>query len=238
MQGRLAMMQALLIEVCALATVTSAQDLVELHRVFKPLAMLLAIACVADRMSVFTSGDRFAQLLVAGLALSLAGDCFLMFPGYFIPGLVAFLLAHICYIALFKRGMQWFPDKRALMITLGLGAAMYAFLFNGLNPVLKIAVAAYVIVIALMAAQAIGRAVMLRDRASIAVAVGAAFFMVSDSLLATNKFAFAFPMAQFLVLATYYVAQVLIACNSTPVAQGTNREAAPASVMDAGSSPA
>ncbi|MDP3618777.1 MAG: lysoplasmalogenase family protein [Ramlibacter sp.] len=224
MQGRVTIMQALLIEACALATVTSAQGLVEWHRLFKPLAMLLAIACVADRMSLRKSGDRFAQLLVAGLAFSLAGDCFLMFPGYFIPGLVAFLVAHLCYIALFKRGLPWFPDKRALLMTLGLGGAMYAYLFNGLSPVLKIAVAAYVVVIALMAAQAIGRAIVLRDNASIAVAVGASFFMVSDSLLAINKFAFAFPMAQFFVLATYYAAQVLIAFNSTPAAKVALRE--------------
>ena len=93
---------------------------------------------------------------------------------------------------------------------------MYAFLFRGLTPVLKIAVAAYVVVIALMAAQAIGRATVLRDRASIAVAVGAVFFMVSDSLLAINKFALPLPMAQFWVLATYYVAQLLIAAQARP----------------------
>ena len=68
---------------------------------------------------------------------------------------------------------------------------MYAFLFDSLGPVLKVAVGAYVVVIALMAAQAIGRATLLRDRAAVAVAVGAGFFMLSDSLLATNKFAFA-----------------------------------------------
>ena len=47
-----------------------------------------------------------------------------------------------------------------------------------------------------------------------AVAIGAGCFMLSDSLLATNKFAFAVPMAQFWVLATYYVAQILIARNA------------------------
>jgi uncharacterized membrane protein YhhN len=88
---------------------------------------------------------------------------------------------------------------------------MYAFLFNSLGPVLKVAVGAYVVVIALMAAQAIGRATVLRDRAAVAVAIGAGFFMLSDSLLATNKFAFALPMAQLWVLASYYVAQILIA---------------------------
>ena len=91
---------------------------------------------------------------------------------------------------------------------------MYAFLFGHLGPVLKVAVGAYVVVIALMAAQAIGRAMVLRDRAAVAVAIGAGCFMLSDSLLATNKFAFPLPMAQFWVLATYYVAQILIARNA------------------------
>ena len=49
---------------------------------------------------------------------------------------------------------------------------MYAFLFPALDPVLRIAVAAYVVVIALMAAQAIGRAAWLRDKAAVAAAIG------------------------------------------------------------------
>ena len=218
MQGRISVLTALLVEAAALATATGAEGMAELHRVFKPLTMLLAIACVVHGARATSLGGRFGNLLIAGLVFSLAGDCFLMFPGYFIPGLVSFLIAHIFYIALFRQGMPWFPSRRALVITLGLGAAMYAFLFNGLNPMLKVAVCAYVIVIALMAAQALGRATVLRDKASIAVAIGAGFFMLSDSLLATNKFAFGFPMAQFWVLATYYVAQVLITCNAKPSA--------------------
>jgi len=43
------------------------------------------------------------------------------------------------------------------------------------------------------------------------VAVGAGFFMLSDSLLATNRFVQPLLMAQVWVLATYYAAQALIA---------------------------
>jgi alkylglycerol monooxygenase len=230
-QGRISVMQVLLIEVCALATATGAQDLADAHRVFKPLAMLLAIGCVVERLGLPSHRDRFRALLLAGLAVSLVGDCFLMFPGYFIPGLVSFLVTHLCYIALFRDRMAWFPSRRALVTTLAVGAAMYAFLYNGLNPVLKIAVAAYVIVIALMAAQAIGRATLMRNRSSLYVAVGAGLFMLSDSLFATNKFALPLPMAQFGVLATYYAAQVLIACNASP-------PVSPAAIHSENSSPA
>jgi alkylglycerol monooxygenase len=155
-------------------------------------------------------------LLLAALGLSLAGDCFLMFPGFFIPGLLAFLVAHLFYIALFKQGVPWMASRRALGATLAIGAVMYAFLFNGLNPVLRFAVAAYVVVIALMAAQAIGRATVMRDKASLGVAIGAGFFMLSDALLATNKFAQPLPLAQLWVLATYYLAQILIVFNARP----------------------
>ncbi len=214
LQGRISILEVLLVEAAALATATGAEGLAQWHVVFKPLVMLLAIFYVADPLRQRRTPTRFDALLMGGLAFSLAGDSFLMFPGYFIPGLVSFLIAHLFYIALFRQGMPWFPSRRALVVTLGFGAAMYAFLFGGLNPVLRIAVAAYVCVIALMAAQAVGRALVLRDKASAAVAVGACFFMLSDSLLATNKFAFPLPMAQFWVLTTYYVAQLLIACNA------------------------
>jgi alkylglycerol monooxygenase len=231
MQGRITILEVLLVEAAALATASGAESLMQLHLLFKPLVMLLAIFYVADPLHQRRTPSRFDALLMGALAASLAGDCFLMFPGFFIPGLVSFLIAHLFYIALFRQGLAWFPSRRALVITLGLGAAMYAFLYHSLNPVLKIAVAAYVVVIALMAAQAMGRAAVLRDKASVAVAVGAGFFMVSDSLLATNKFAFPLPMAQFWVLATYYVAQLLIVCNARPASL-------PAAGHSANSSPA
>ncbi|HVZ43967.1 MAG TPA: lysoplasmalogenase family protein [Ramlibacter sp.] len=205
MQGRLSMLEVLMVQAAALATASGALGLQTLHHAAKPLAMLLAIAFVHAR-----SRTRFDSLLLAALACSLAGDVLLMVPGYFLAGLVSFLVAHLCYIALFKSGVPWLPSRRALVAVAVPGLAMYAFLFGYLPPVLKVAVAAYTIVICLMAAQAIGRATVLRDGASLGVAIGAAFFMLSDSTLAIHRFAVAVPMGQFAVLATYYLAQCLI----------------------------
>ncbi|MBC5784723.1 sterol desaturase family protein [Ramlibacter sp. USB13] len=213
MQGRLGMLEVLLVEAAALATATAADGMIELHRVFKPLAMVLAIALVASRPGWMRQDRAFDLKLLAALLLCLAGDVFLMLPGPFIPGLVSFLCAHLCYLALFRQGQPWFASRRALAGTLAAAVVMYAILFPHLGPVLQVAVAAYALVIALMAAQAIGRATVLRDPAAMGVAVGAVFFMLSDALLAINRFAQPLPMAQFLVLATYYVAQVLIVRN-------------------------
>ena len=217
MQGRIAMLEVLLIEAAALATATSDAGLTGAHHLLKPLVMLIAIVFIAIR--AYSTGARclFFIYLLTALAFSLAGDVFLMLSGYFIPGLVSFLIAHLFYIALFKQGVAWFPSRKALVGTLAVGASMYAFLWSGLAPPLRGPVAAYVVVIALMAAQAIGRAGVLRDPAALGVAIGACFFMLSDSLLATHKFAFALPMAPLWVLGTYYTAQILIARHARPV---------------------
>jgi uncharacterized membrane protein YhhN len=89
---------------------------------------------------------------------------------------------------------------------------MYSIVWGGLgnDAVLKIAVAAYVTVISLMTAQAIGRAVTLGDSASRWVAVGACVFMVSDSLIAINKFVTPLALSSLWILVTYYCAQMLI----------------------------
>lgn len=216
MQGRIGMLMALMLQSAALATATSALGFMQWHWLFKPLTMAIAIVLVAT--SAYSNGARSTSgsntpwvWLIAALGGSLAGDVFLMFPGFFIPGLVSFLVAHLFYGALFKSGQAWFPHRGALAATLGIGVGMYAFLWaGGLPPALRAPVAAYVLVIALMAAQAIGRATVLRDTPSLLVAVGAGFFMLSDSLLATNRFVTPLPMAQFWVLATYYAAQALI----------------------------
>jgi alkylglycerol monooxygenase len=158
MQGRLSAAEVLLVEAAALATATAADGWTGLHHVFKPLAMVLAIACAALRPGWLRTQRSFDATLLAALLLCLAGDVFLMFDGFFIAGLASFLCAHLCYLALFRAGVGWFPERRALAATLLAAAGLYAFLFPHLGPVLKVAVAAYSLVIALMAAQAIGRA--------------------------------------------------------------------------------
>ncbi len=215
LRGRIGMLMALVVQCGALATLTSAVELTHWHWLFKPLAMVIAIVLVAASAYSASARGPFDSkpwwLLGAALAGSLAGDAFLMVEGFFIPGLVSFLIAHVAYIALFRQGVAWFPRPLALVATLGVGGAMYAYLWQGGLPAgLRIPVAVYVTVIALMAAQSLGRAGALGDRAARQVALGACFFMLSDSLLATNRFVQPLPLAQVGVLATYYAAQAFI----------------------------
>ncbi len=218
LQGRITLLEVLLIESAALSTAGSTLGLQPLYFVFKPLTMLIAIVYVASMANRTGGITRFDALLMAALAASMVGDVFLMLPGnYFIPGLAAFLVGHLFYTTVFRQSVRWFPSRLAVVGTLGYGAAMYAWLWAGLHgPVLKVAVAAYVGVIALMTAQAIGRATVQRDAASAAAAIGACVFMLSDSLIAVNRFVQPLPLASLWVLSTYYLAQILIAHNARP----------------------
>jgi sterol desaturase/sphingolipid hydroxylase (fatty acid hydroxylase superfamily)/uncharacterized membrane protein YhhN len=217
LQGDLGMLEVLIVESAALATL-SGQGLLDGYLLFKPLPMLFAIIFVAVRAYSTRAITRFDALLLLALTFSLVGDVFLMLPGnYFIPGLASFLVAHGVYIALFRQGQTWFPNRNALVAVLAVGAIMYTIVWGGLgDPVLKVAVAAYVSVISLMAAQAIGRARALGSIASQRVALGACIFMVSDSLIAINKFVAPIELASLWILATYYCAQLLIVHNALP----------------------
>jgi alkylglycerol monooxygenase len=227
LQGRLTLLELLLVDAAALATASAALELGSLHLACKPLAMLLAMAVAAGRARRPGQGAGFAAWLLAALAASLAGDVLLMLaPRFFVPGLVAFLLAHLAYIRLFSLGVGFMPRRAPLALTAGVGVAMYAFLWwGGLPAGLRLPVGIYVLVIACMAAQALGRAAELKNRPAVAVAVGACLFMLSDSLLATNRFVWPLPLASLWVLASYYAAQILIVCQVEPAAapQGSIR---------------
>ena len=219
---------AAFIAAAMLATAGSTLGWLGLYYAAKPAAMLIAIGFVLVRARSATGLRRFDALLLAALAGSLAGDLFLMLPGnYFIQGLASFLLAHLCYIALLRQDAPWFASRAGLGATLGFGALMYAALWPGLpDPVLKAAVAAYVLVIGLMAAQAIGRASVLRNRQAQLVALGACIFMLSDTLIAINRFVHPVPLSALWILTTYYLAQALIVGNAMSHAECQTRGAA------------
>ena len=175
--------------------------------------MVLAVWLVLGRGGVASALPGSGKwLLAAALTASLAGDVFLMLPmNAFIPGLASFLLAHLCYIALFRQGIGWFPSRSALAVTLAFGGAMLLVLWPNLaDPVLRGAVTVYVLVICLMAAQAIGRATRLRDPGATLVAIGACVFMASDTLIAINRFVTPIALSSLWILASYYLAQTLI----------------------------
>ncbi len=171
---------------------------------------------VADSARRTGASARFTAWLLLAQAASLAGDVWLMLPGdFFIAGLASFLLAHLAYLALLRQGVAWWPRRGVLAALLLYGATMFAVLFGALgDPVLRVAVAVYVTVIALMAAQALGRAGAVGTVAARRLGFGACLFMLSDTLLAIDRFLQPLPLAPLWVLGSYFAAQTLIAANA------------------------
>jgi uncharacterized membrane protein YhhN len=158
-----------------------------------------------------STGDRPARILLAiAMAAALAGDVLLLIEGWFIAGLLAFLVTHLTYLALFRRRVGWFPSRLAPVAILGLAALILAWEFPRLPAELRIPVAVYTGVIGLMVSQAIGRATVLGTRDAWLVAAGTALFMASDTMISINRFVLPFDLSGFAIMATYYLGQILI----------------------------
>lgn len=190
-----------------------------LHYLCKPLATVLILSFAAR--AVPGHSRRYRIAVVLGLVCSLAGDVFLMLPrDLFLAGLVSFLLAHLCFLVAFFPGARW-PERGVALAVFGAIAAVnLAFLLPLVPQPLQVAVLAYVAVLVAMAAFAAARAWALRAdpvlaRPAVIAAWGGALFILSDSLLAWNRFGEGLPLAQLLVLASYFAA---IGCIARSVA--------------------
>ncbi|MEZ4608053.1 MAG: lysoplasmalogenase [Deinococcales bacterium] len=180
-----------------------------LHYLFKPLATLSIMFLAFKLYSQIPS--NYGLFILIGLALSLAGDVFLMLPKErFIWGLMSFLLAHVAYIIAFSQGGLGL-NIGVLLALIALGIIVLSQLYPWVESKLKIPVIIYVTIILLMAYAATGRYLSLKSAASSLAMLGAYAFVLSDSLLAFNRFRKKFGLADVLVLASYYLAQWLIA---------------------------
>ena len=174
---------------------------------FKPFTTVLIILYAA--MALDSWQDRRGLLILLGLGFSLLGDIWLMFPRWFVPGLLSFLLTHLAYSAAFYTGMS-IAGLSFFALPLGLyGIYVLAILWRGLAS-LKLAVILYMAAILFMVYQAGERFLALRDIASLLALLGSLLFALSDSLLAFDKFKRPLKAAHVLVLASYYLAQWLI----------------------------
>jgi alkylglycerol monooxygenase len=185
---------------------------VRLERVAKPAALLaLLLAAILWPIAPGASGVVRACLVVA-LAASLAGDVLLLPPGRFVPGLVAFLVAQLAYLAAFVQ-LPGGSFGLVLGIALAFGMVLtvgYQIVEGARTHRLEAAVAVYLAAICGMAITA--------TRTGIPLAIaGAWLFVASDSILGWDRFA-ARPAAterearsrHLAVMVTYHLGQGLL----------------------------
>lgn len=186
-----------------------------LEFIFKPLTMILLIAWLWQN-----SGLRGQILWFAiALAFSLLGDVLLMLSAkLFVPGLVAFLLAHLAYLAGLNPSPP--PLNMASLLLLAIivlaGAQIYRRIASGLKaknlPRLRGPVLAYSIVISLMLVSAL--ITLVRPEwlpvSSLAVSAGALLFFISDTCLAWNKFVAPLRFGRVPQMIIYHLGQILL----------------------------
>ncbi|NQX85614.1 MAG: lysoplasmalogenase [Flavobacteriaceae bacterium] len=151
---------------------------------------------------------------VLALVCSLTGDILLMYSStselYFIGGLIAFLLAHIMYIIVFLKQRDKHTSVQPITLILLLyGAGIFYMLKAGLNT-LMIPIIVYMLVILSMAVTAFMRKGKVSKTSFTMVFLGAILFLISDSILALNKFYEPMYSSGITVILTYGIAQYLI----------------------------
>ena len=185
-----------------------------LHFIAKPL--LIPVLILLLYFSKNTVPRR--KLIVTGLFFSWLGDIFLLFDAennlFFIFGLVCFLTTHIFYIIYFLK----IPSSTIsllkkqpwlVLLVIAYGAALVWLLHPHLGN-LKIPVIIYAAVICTMLLCSLHIFLKVNTPANLFYLSGAVFFVLSDSLLAINKFYHPFAFAGVFIMLTYCAAQYFI----------------------------
>jgi uncharacterized membrane protein YhhN len=181
---------------------------------FKPMIMLVLLGYFNSAITAITHG--LAKWVLLAILFSMAGDVLLLFqsknPQFFLFGLSAFLLAHIFYIIFFqqvrkKEGVHFKP--LSLVIVAVYYTGLIWLLYPGLKD-MKIPVMVYGVVISCMFMLAMHTLFIKNKKAGQWMMAGALLFVISDSVLAIDKFYQSFETAGIVIMLTYGAAQLFI----------------------------
>ena len=185
-----------------------------IEAVTKPL--LLFILAVHFIISTKSFSNGLKKWILGALFFSWAGDILLMFvnnnPSFFLAGLSSFLLAHISYIFFFHAVRTQENVKGKIFLLLPV-LIYYAILMTILSPWLgdmKLPVRVYGVVICFMLMLALHMPYIQDKKAGLLMMSGALLFVLSDSVLAMNKFYKPFKAADIIIMITYGIAQLSI----------------------------
>ncbi len=181
---------------------------------FKPLIIIWLMAWFVLQLRYIR--NRLKKWIIFALFFSWLGDVLLMFHDdhalFFLLGLSSFLIAHIFYIIFFHfiRIKEMIKSRWYLLLIVAL---YYAIIIAILSPYLgdmKLPVRIYAMVISFMYLLAMHMLFIKNKSTGWWMMAGALLFVVSDSLLAFNKFYQPFEMAGLFVMSTYGLAQLFL----------------------------
>ncbi|MFT6971849.1 MAG: putative membrane protein YhhN [Roseivirga sp.] len=193
--------------------VSIALELTLLSQITKPMLMIALL--VYFNQSVPKTG--LSKFVNAALILSAIGDTLLLFndenPLFFMLGLGSFLFAHLVYIFLNLNLIDSEDRKLTFhwsdILFAGYGLFVFRFVRPNLDEML-IPTLIYTVVICMMGITAAKRFGKTSKESFLYLLGGAIIFIISDSLLAINKFYSNFEQADLLIMLTYITGQFLI----------------------------
>ncbi len=173
---------------------------------FKPFASAMFIAIA---WQLYEPPNPPGAWILAGLVLCLIGDVCLMITGGLLPGLVAFLLGHVAYIAAFHTmaPAHLWPSVLAVPVVV-CSAVVTGWMWPHLGS-MRVPVVAYVCVITVMMWAAVS--VFDAGVASWKTPAGALLFYLSDLSVARDRFVRREFVNRAWGLPAYYLGQLLLA---------------------------
>ena len=187
----------------------------------KPLIVVTLLIYFISKTATVPS--KLRSFIIAALVLSLLGDILLLFesndPVFFITGLIAFLLAHISYIIAFNylRVKENIRFKIFYIIPVVIYyVLLIAILFSHLKE-MKIPVIVYGLAISVMLVMAVHLTRVRNSSLGRLVFFGALLFIISDSILAFNKFYKPWDQASIMIMLSYGLAQLFISYGLTGI---------------------
>lgn len=178
-----------------------------------PMILIIILALTTKTANI----KKYHTLIIIGLIFCTIGDYTLQ---WFIVGLSFFLIGHIFYISAFFTTNEQKPPKSLLIGLIIYGLIMAIIIPGGLlkdgETVLAIAVTVYIAVILTMGWSA------WRTNSKFAI-IGAALFIISDTVLAINRFTYDIPFSGEIIMITYYGAQLLLALSISQYSVNRNK---------------
>ena len=185
-----------------------------LEYIVKPMIVIWLMLYFLSQTVNVNSGLK--KWILAALFFSWTGDVLLLFQQnnslFFLLGLCAFLVAHIFYILFFNRvrvnenvrGKVWL-----LLIVAIYYSSLITLVYSHLGG-MKLPVLVYGVVISCMFLLAMHMLSIKNKAAGKWMMTGALLFVISDSLLAVNKFYQPFAIAAVVIMLSYGLAQLFI----------------------------
>ena len=191
-------------------------DNIHLEYLVKPLIMVW----IAMYFLLFKKKKSFVVPVLLAFFFSWLGDNFLMFSekseAFFFAGVGGFFCAQITYIYTFTRyseqaGKGYLQRRPWLaLIFLAYLAGILFLLFPGLEGMMKPIILVYALSLIGMSMMALNRKERVGRRSYLLVFAGSVLFLLSDSMIALDKFYAEFWLAGFWIMLTYIGAQYLI----------------------------